>query len=88
LVGVVGCGPLEEEELVRLAASLDQVSTHPLADAIVEAARGRGLPLELPSEVREAPGEGIAGRVGGRTVRLGRLEHADGRDLHAAWAQR
>ncbi|MDW8370961.1 MAG: HAD-IC family P-type ATPase, partial [Geminicoccaceae bacterium] len=42
LVGVVGCGPLEEEELVRLAASLDQVSTHPLADAIVEAARGRG----------------------------------------------
>ncbi|MCS6781250.1 MAG: heavy metal translocating P-type ATPase, partial [Geminicoccaceae bacterium] len=55
---------------------------------IVEAARGRGLPLELPSEVREAPGEGIAGRVGGRTVRLGRLEHADGRDLHAAWAQR
>jgi len=88
LVSVVACRELDAEELLRLAASLDQVSTHPLADAIVRAARARGLALELPSEVREAPGEGITGRVGSRLVRLGRLAHTDGRRLFEDWAER
>ncbi|MDW8342309.1 MAG: heavy metal translocating P-type ATPase [Geminicoccaceae bacterium] len=88
LVAVLPCRAFAEDELLRLAASLDQVSSHPLAEAIVEAARARGLSLELPSEVREAPGEGIEGRAGGRRVRLGRLDHANGRGLFEDWAER
>lgn len=88
LVSVVPCRELAPDELLRLAASLDQASSHPLADAIVRAARARGLTLELPSEVREAPGEGISGRVGGRLVRLGRLAHTDGRGVFGSWAER
>jgi heavy metal translocating P-type ATPase len=88
LVGVAGCGSLPEAEILRLAASLDQLSSHPLAEAIVRAARARGLELGLPEEVREAPGEGIEGRVEGRRVRLGRLGHTDGCLVHTSWAER
>ena len=88
LVGVEACGSLAEVEILRLAASLDQLSNHPLAEAIVRAARARGQALVLPEAVREAPGEGIEGRVEGRQVRLGRLAHSDGRGVHTSWAER
>jgi heavy metal translocating P-type ATPase len=64
---------MAEDELLRLAASLDQASTHPLAEALLAAARARGLPLTLPEAVRETPGAGIEGRVEGREIRLGRI---------------
>ena len=64
-----GIGP---DELVRLAASLDQVSPHVLAGAIVAAARDRGLTLAFPSGVEEQLGAGIEGRVDGRRVALGK----------------
>ncbi|GAA5022504.1 heavy metal translocating P-type ATPase [Terrabacter aeriphilus] len=67
----VSCA-VSSDELVRLAASLDQVSPHPLASALVRAARSRGLALELPTDVREVPGHGLEGRVGGVAVRLGK----------------
>jgi heavy metal translocating P-type ATPase len=63
---------LDGGEILRLAASLDQVSPHVMAAAIVTAARERGLRLELPTESREESGAGIAGTVGGRAVRVGR----------------
>jgi len=59
------------EELLRLAASLDQFSPHVLAEAIVHAAQAHGLRLEEPVEVREEPGQGIEGRVGARRVAVG-----------------
>jgi heavy metal translocating P-type ATPase len=59
-------------EVLRLAASLDQVSPHVLAGAIVTAARRRDLPLTFPLEVREEGGSGIRGIVDGRTVALGK----------------
>ena len=59
------------DELLRLAASLDQLSQHPMAAAIVAAARARGLALAMPEAVRETHGLGIEGRVEGRAVRLG-----------------
>jgi heavy metal translocating P-type ATPase len=65
-------GAIPADELVGLAASLDQVSPHVFAGAVVVAARERGLKLEFPTEVREHPGSGIAGRVGGRQVSLGK----------------
>jgi heavy metal translocating P-type ATPase len=58
-------------ELLRLAASLDQMSSHVLASALVAAARARGLPLTIPSDVVETAGAGVVGVVEGHAVRLG-----------------
>ena len=58
-------------ELLRLAASLDQLSSHVLANALVRAARDRGLTLALPEKVTEKAGFGVAGLVNGLAVRLG-----------------
>jgi heavy metal translocating P-type ATPase len=60
-----------KDELLRLAASLDQVSPHVFAESIVSAARDRGLRLEMPQDVHEYPGMGIDGMVGARRVALG-----------------
>jgi heavy metal translocating P-type ATPase len=62
---------LGEEEVLRVAASVDQVSPHALARALVRTARDRGLDLPLPEEVREAPGEGVEGIVEGVRVAVG-----------------
>jgi heavy metal translocating P-type ATPase len=64
-------GTIADDELLRLAASLDQVSFHVFAAAIVAAARQRGLALSFPSEASERPGRGIEGIVDGHRVRLG-----------------
>ncbi|HUG60566.1 MAG TPA: heavy metal translocating P-type ATPase [Methylomirabilota bacterium] len=64
-------GGFEPDEVLRLAASLDQASQHVVARAIVAAAGHRDLVLELPTDTRETPGEGVEGRVGGRLVRVG-----------------
>jgi heavy metal translocating P-type ATPase len=62
---------LDEETVVRAAASLDQASVHPTARALVQAAHGRTLVLVQPTDVVETPGEGIAGRVGSQRVLVG-----------------
>ncbi len=62
---------LEANEVLRLAASLDQGSEHPLADAIVRAARERGLALEKPEDFESGSGIGVRGTVGGRRLALG-----------------
>jgi heavy metal translocating P-type ATPase len=59
------------DELLRIAASLDQASKHVIAQTIVAEARGKGLALAVPSDVVETPGEGIIGRVDGRHVMVG-----------------
>jgi heavy metal translocating P-type ATPase len=63
---------LSADDVLRLAASLDQVSPHVLAAAIVQAAHRRGLALTLPADVAEVPGQGVRGRVEGRTVAVGK----------------
>jgi heavy metal translocating P-type ATPase len=59
------------DEILRLAASLDQASRHVIAQTIVSEARARGLALSLPGKTIEAPGEGIEGEVEGRNVIVG-----------------
>jgi heavy metal translocating P-type ATPase len=59
------------DELLRLAASLDQLSPHPLAEALVHGAERHGLELAVPSGVREEPGRSITGTVDGRAVEVG-----------------
>ena len=61
------------EEVVRIAASLDQASKHIIAQAIVAEAHKRRLRLAVPTAVVEQPGEGIEGMVEGRRVIVGGL---------------
>ena len=62
---------LGADEILRLAASLDQVSPHVLAGAVVRAAHARGLELRLPTDVEEQPGRGVSGALDGRRVEVG-----------------
>ena len=71
LTGVEPLPGFSAEEVLRLAASLDQVSHHVVAQAIAAAAREAGLALTLPEAVEEIPGGGLAGRVEGRPVLVG-----------------
>jgi heavy metal translocating P-type ATPase len=71
VASVEGFDALEADEILRLAASLDQVSTHVFANAIVTAARERRLEFEFPSDIHELAGTGIEGTVGRRRVALG-----------------
>jgi Cu+-exporting ATPase len=70
LVTVVADG-IGEQELVRLAASLEQGSEHPLAASIVAGAGERGVRPVAVQEFRSVTGKGVAGRVDGRSVVLG-----------------
>ena len=72
VTSVIPAGTLPLEEILALAGSLDQVSGHVLAAAVVRAAAERGCPLVLPEAVTEQAGQGIAGTVQGRPVRVGR----------------
>jgi heavy metal translocating P-type ATPase len=59
------------DEVLRLAASLDQASGHVVAATLIEAARKRGLVLAPPTDVRETPGVGLEGIVEGKSVVVG-----------------
>ena len=68
---VIGQGNLTADDVLRLAASLDQGSEHPLADAIVAEARRRNLSLSGAEEFESVTGLGVRGRVEGRALVLG-----------------
>jgi len=71
LVSVTPAGDLAEDEIVRLAASLEQGSEHPLAAAIVRGAQARGLQLSSPADFESVTGKGVTGTVDGVRVALG-----------------
>ncbi len=71
------------DELLRVAASLDQASKHVIAQTIVAAAHSKGLSLAVPSDVIETPGEGVVGRVEGRRVVVGGLRFVAGKAVDA-----
>lgn len=68
---VVVLNGMGEEQLLRLAAGAEQVSTHPLARAIVQAAQGRGLDLLVANEARVAAGKGVSAQVEGLRLVVG-----------------
>jgi P-type Cu+ transporter len=67
----IGVAPFTDDEVLRIAASIDQGSEHPLANAIVHAARKRGLLLAKPESFESSTGIGVRGSIDGRAVALG-----------------
>ena len=68
---VVAAPGFAADEVLRLAASIDQGSEHPLAAATVRAAREKGLPLDKPEAFESSTGIGVRGTVGGKAIALG-----------------
>jgi Cu+-exporting ATPase len=73
LTDVVATDGFDENDVLRLAASLERGSEHPLAEAIVEGAAERGLQLGSPEEFSAETGKGVRGRIGERSVVLGNI---------------
>src|SRR5207248_11232123 len=71
LVGIMPVGSHHENELLRLAASLERASEHPLAAAIVEGAEERGLTLTPAIDFASLTGQGVVGTVEGNRVAVG-----------------
>ena len=71
LLSVVALNGYDEGELLRLAASLEQASEHPVASAIVAAAKERRIVLSASADFRSSPGMGVRGVVDGRAVAIG-----------------
>jgi heavy metal translocating P-type ATPase len=74
LARVVPVTPFSEESLLALAAAVEHGSGHLLARSVVEGARSRGVGVPTATDIREAPGEGVVGRVDGRLVVVGARE--------------
>jgi Cu+-exporting ATPase len=72
LVDVLPSDGFDAKEFLRLAASLEQNSEHPLAAAIVQGAKEQSLNLEAVNEFRSVTAGGVAGNVSGRTVMIGK----------------
>ena len=73
LVAVLPEPGLDETQVLRLAASLERGSEHPLAEAIVRAAEERGIEMVEATDFEAVTGKGVKGRVDGKTVALGNL---------------
>jgi cation transport ATPase len=76
------------DEILRIAASIEQASHHVVAATIVEAAVAKGLKLSIPTQVRETMGSGVEGVVDGRPVRVGSHQLVYGARKPEAWAVR
>jgi len=74
LVAVTPAPGWDEAELLRLAASLERGSEHPLAEAIVSGAQERNLELEEATDFQAHTGQGVSGRLAGHDVALGNLK--------------
>jgi heavy metal translocating P-type ATPase len=70
---------IDPEDMLRLAASLDQASNHVSAEALVRSARERGMALSPPTDIVETPGSGVAGRIDGRSLVVGGSDFVRGR---------
>ena len=80
---VISFDGVASDELLRLAASLDQLSAHVLAEALVHGAQARSLSLSFPRAVVEDPGQGIAGWVDGHRVAVGSVAWLESRGYAA-----
>ncbi len=87
LADVVAAPGRTPEEVLRYAASLEQVSPHVLAASIISGARARGVAIALPVDAEEVPGSGIMGSVDGALVLVGTADFATGSTELPEWAR-
>ena len=71
ITSVVPAAGLTEDDLLRLAASLERSSEHPLAAAVMVAAKAKNITADEPTDFVSVTGKGVTGKVGGRLVSLG-----------------
>lgn len=84
VIAVTAAADRDPTEVLRLAASADQLSSHVLAESIVTEAMTRGLRLSLPIDVLEETGRGVTATVENRSVRVGKLSRGS---IDAGWAR-
>lgn len=78
---VLGWNGCAENELLRAAASIESLSEHPLAGAIVRAAQSRGLLLERPAGVQAMPGSGVSAEWNGESWTIGKVSRFRREDI-------
>jgi heavy metal translocating P-type ATPase len=88
LVAIEAAPGHSADQILQIAASLEQASHHVVAAAIVEAATARGLKLALPSSAHETMGSGLEGVIDGQTVRVGSHQMVCGSRKSEPWAVR
>ncbi len=89
VTAIVPADDIDEERLLRLAASLERASEHPLGLAIVNAAKERGLTLSDPANVDSPVGKGLTGTVEGQQVHIGSSKYLKSVGIDTdAWADR
>lgn len=73
---------IKEEEVIAIAASLDQLSTHVLARALLQYASAKNITLSIPHDFEEKLGEGVTGTIDGTTYAFGRLRFLESLGIH------
>ncbi|MBI3782992.1 MAG: heavy metal translocating P-type ATPase [Deltaproteobacteria bacterium] len=73
VASLIAVGAYSQDDLLRLAASIERGSEHPLADSLVHAAQQAGLKLDTVADFRASIGKGVVGRADGREVVVGNL---------------
>lgn len=74
VTGIISFGAQSENEVLRCTAALETLSEHPIARAIVETAKARGLELPTASKLQAVPGAGIHGMVQDTEFRIGNID--------------
>jgi len=74
IVSIETLAALSPATILYLAAAADQASKHPMAQALVGAARAQNMLLPVPTDIGEVPGEGVTARVDGHTVAVGGVD--------------
>jgi Cu+-exporting ATPase len=75
VVAIVPAGGVRESDILRLAAGVERASEHPLADAIVAAARERKLDLAAVEDFESPTGKGVTGKIDGQSIVLGNARY-------------
>lgn len=78
----------DEKEVLGLAASLEEASQHPLAQAIVKRATEAGLELHAVENFQALHGKGVSGQIDGKQVLLGNAKMLDGMDISSAYQEK
>ena len=78
----------DEVEVLGLAASLEEASQHPLAEAVVKQASEAGLEIQTVENFQALHGKGVSGQINGKQVLLGNAKMLDGMDISSTYQEK